>query len=420
MPIDHEKLSQTITLVDKFQPLQLPNGAVESAHLEKARALLFQLIQLLEPHVGEYPNLKHGLADMHDWLKAGLETEPQISHLAANFEDVPEGHEDLIFTVTSTVNYSPDHRLEIVLYERKEGEPARELRRIYDCPLLQIVKLIDASSGFGPNSNCIVEFTECLAGPIGRPDTFALFFTSKNALRGKRITQALMEHVIAPKSFGKLRHATLDELNLAVPCKTVFHEWFHRQGVMPLQYFHSLLDTVAGGAFEEARVETGAALKLFELAQTSHPYAEIYELAAMFIIVDRTLRYPYAAHPNENCDALSGQYILAQLIQKGCAHFDAAQLHFESPARFVEALTEIQKELLDVANVALVSSHAAAIQTIHDHIFKYTPTKDKDGFIHRSVFHEWLERRASSSIGRLLAETEAREDAEVSANVAAD
>lgn len=419
MSLNADQLRQAITLVNRFQPFHASNGAVESEHLDEARALLPQLLELLEPHSGDYPNLKHGLADMREWLKAGLDTEPQISHLAANFEDVPEGHQDIIFTVTSTVNYSPDHRLEIVLYERKEGEPARELRRIYDCPLLQIVKLLDASTGFGPASNCIVEFTECLAGPIGRPDTFALFFTSKNSLRGKMITQPLMEQVVAPKSFTKLRQATLEELNLAIPCKTVFHEWFHRQGVMPLQYFHSLLDTVAGGAFEEARVETGAALKLFELAQTSHPYAEIYELAAMFIIVDRTLRYPYAAHPNENCDALSGQYILAQLIQKGCAHFDAAQLHFESPARFVEALTEIQKELLDVANVALVSSHDAAIQTIHDHIFKYTPTKDKEGFIHRSVFHEWLERRASSTIGRLLAETAAREGVEAGVNIAA-
>ncbi|HEU5198575.1 MAG TPA: DUF6421 family protein, partial [Ktedonobacterales bacterium] len=336
MSLNADQLRQAIALVNRFQPFHLPNGAVKSEHVDEARSLLHQTMELLEPHAGDYPNLKHGLADMREWLKAGLDTEPQISHFAANFEDVPEGGQDLIFTVTSTVNYSPDHRLELVLYERKEGEPARELRRIYDCPLLQIVKLIDASSGFGPASNCIVEFTECLAGPIGRPDTFALFFTSKNSLRGKMITQPLMEQVVAPKSFTKLRQATLEELNLAIPCKTVFHEWFHRQGVMPLQYFHSLLDTVAGGAFEEARVETGAALKLFELAQTSHPYAEIYELAAMFIIVDRTLRYPYAAHPNENCDALSGQYILAQLIQKGCAHFDAAQLHFESPARFVE------------------------------------------------------------------------------------
>ena len=418
MPLASEQLSQAIALVESFQPLQAPSGAVESAHLDEARPILHHLLTLLEPHTDEYPNLQHGLADIRDWLRAGLETTPTISHLAANYEDVPEGHQDIIFTVTSTVNYSPDHRLEIVLFQRNEGAPALELRRIYDVPLLQIVRMLDASSGFGPKSNCIVEFTECLAGPIGRPDTFAIFFTSKNALRGKRITQALMEQVIAPKSFTRLRRATLEELNLVVPCKTVFHEWFHRQGVMPLQYFHSLLDTVAGGAFEEARVETGAALKLFELAQTSHPYAEIYEMAAMFIIADRTLRYPYAAHPNENCDALSGQYILAQLIQKGCAHFDAAQLHFESPARFVEALTEIQKELLDVANVALLSSHNAAIQTIHDHIFKYTPTKDKDGFIHRSVFHEWLERRASSSIGRLLAETQVREGEEV--EVAAD
>jgi hypothetical protein len=418
--MDREKFSQAIALVDRFQPFQLPSGAVDSAHLDEARGILNQLLELLEPHAGEFPNLSHGLADMRDWLSAGLENEPQIAHLAANYEDAPEGHEDIIFTVTSTVNYSPDHRLEIVLYERKEGAPALELRRIYDCPLLQIVKMLDASSGFGPSSNCIVEFTECLAGPKGRPDTFALFFTSKNALRAKRITQPLMEQVIAPKTFTRLRQATLEELNLAIPCKTVFHEWYHRQGVMPLQYFHSLLDTVAGGAFEEARVEVGGALKLFELAQTSHPYAEIYEMAAMFIIADRTLRYPYAAHPNENCDALSGQYILAQLIQKGCAHFDAAQLHFETPARFVEVLREVQNELLEVANKALLSSHDAAIAAIHEHIFKYTPTKGPDGFIHRSVFHEWLESRASATIGRLLAETAAREGEEVEVGVAGD
>jgi hypothetical protein len=418
--MNRDQLTQAIALVEQFQPLQLANGAVDGNHLTEAKDILNKILKLLEPHASEYPNLQHGLADIHDWLKAGLETEPQISHLAANYEIVPEGHEDIIFTVTSTVNYSSDHRLEIVLYQRNEGEPARELRRIYDVPLLQIVKMIDASSGFGPNSNCIVFFTETLAGPTGRPDTFAIFFTSKNALRGKLITQPLMEQVVAPKSFTRLRKASLDELNLAVPCKTVFHEWFHRQGVMPLQYFHSLLDTIPWGAFEEARVETGAALKLFELAQSSHPYAEVYETAAMFIIADRTLRYPYAAHPNDNCDALSGQYILGQLIQKGCAHFDAAQLHFETPARFVEALTQIQKELLDVANVALLSGHDDAIHVINEHIFKYTPTLGKDGFIHRSLFHQWLDRRASATIGRLLAETKAPQAEEVQVNVAND
>ncbi|HEU5369756.1 MAG TPA: hypothetical protein VFU69_14885, partial [Ktedonobacterales bacterium] len=71
-------------------------------------------------------------------------------------------------------------------------------------------------------------------------------------------------------------------------------------------------------------------------------------------------------------------------------------------------------------NVALLSSHDAAIAAIHEHIFKYTPTKGPDGTIHRSVFHEWLEGRASQTIGRLLAETTEREGEEVTANVAAD
>jgi len=95
-------------------------------------------------------------------------------------------------------------------------------------------------------------------------------------------------------------------------------------------------------------------------------------------------------------------------------------LHFETPARFVEVLREVQNELLEVANKALLSSHDAAIAAIHEHIFKYTPTKGPDGFIHRSVFHEWLESRASATIGRLLAETAAREGEEVEVGVAGD
>ncbi len=389
-----EVRAEVIALVERVRACQLPNGAVDPARVDEATPALREAVQLLRPCVDSLPSLGTCLADMDEWLTAGLEAPPNMRQLVKNgLTLIPEGGEDVMFTVTTTLNYSEHPTLEFVHFRRFDGPAAAALRQVHVCKFLVIATLIEATSGFGLESNCIVAFTECLAGGGDMPDVMDVFFTSKNALRGKVILQPMMEHILAPGVFAELRAATLDDLRLIVPCKTVTHEWSHRQGVMPLTEFRVLFDNMIGAGLEEARVELNGAHILYGYAEQGGPYAAIYQMAAQFIIADRLLRYPYSAHPSENADAVSGQYFLGQFIDKGLLTCNAGGVSLANRAEMIAGLRAILDEIRAVQYQALISSVPEAHRVVRAHVATYSPSLDDTNTMQRSIFYEWMERK---------------------------
>ncbi len=394
-----EERKHIIALVERVRACEVANGAVDPAKTEEASAALREVVDRLQPFVDSYPSLGRCLADMQDWLAAGLATAPAMRHLVEQgLELAPEGVDDIMLTVTTTLNYSEDLSLEFVQFRRFEGPPAAALRAIYVCKYLIIAHLIDASAGFGMESNCIVCFTECLAGGGDARDVLDLFFTSKNALRGKVLLQPLMEAIFAPNIFAELRAATLDELRLIVPCKTVTHEWSHRQGVIPLTEYRELFNNPIGAGLEEARVELNGARLLYMHAEQGGPHAAIYHMAAQFIIADRLLRYPYAAHPSTNADAVSGQYFLGQFIDKGLLTCNAGGVMMAERADMITGLTRIMAEIQQTQYQALMSSSAEAHRAVREHVARYSRALTAENTMDKSLFYKWMEYKLRGSI----------------------
>jgi hypothetical protein len=394
-----EERKQIIALVERVRACQLPTGAVAAEHADEAATALRDIVARLRPFVDTYPSLGRCLDDMDGWLEAGLATVPDMRNLVAQgLELPPEGVDDIMLTVTTTLNYSEGYSLEFVQFRRFEGAPAAALRAMYVCRYLIIAHLIEASAGFGMESNCIVCFTECLAGGGDARDVLDLFFTSKNALRGKVLLQPLMEAILAPNVFAELRAATLEELRLIVPCKTVTHEWSHRQGVIPLTEYRELFNNPIGAGLEEARVELNGARILFTHAEQGGPHAAIYHMAAQFIIADRLLRYPYAAHPSTNADAVSGQYFLGQFIDKGLLTCNAGGVTLAGRTEMIVGLTQIMAEIQQAQYLALMSSSEEAHKAFRDHVARYSRALDGDNTMQKSLFYKWMEYKLRGSI----------------------
>lgn len=395
--------TQIIALIEHVRDQQNATGAVATASVVSASQALRQAVDLLQPFVATFPSLGTCLQDMEDWLAMGLDQKPTMRHLATQGLTIgAEGTEDIILTVTVTLNYSTNPTLELMRFRRFEGAPAAALRHTYSCDGLMIAELLAATRGYGWESNCIVCFTETLAGGATLPDIMDIFFAAKNALRGKVILQPLMESVVAPGSFAELRAATLEDLQLIVPCKTVTHEWSHRQGVLALTEFRTLYGEMITAGLEEARVELRGAHILFTLAQQGGPHAHIYAMAAQFIIADRLLRYPYGAHPRDNADAISGQYMFAQFVAKRLLTFNAGKILFASRSEMIAGLGQILQEIDDLHYQMLTSASDAAYRLVREHIAHYALTIDADGVMQRSLFYEWLLHKAQGVVPQTM------------------
>lgn len=401
LSLDERK--EIIEQIERVRACQVATGAVDAARVGEATPALQRTMKILRPYVTTYPSLERCLHDMDEWLAVGLDTVPDMRNLIAQGLALPpEGVDDIMLTVTTTLNYSEAYSLEFVLYRRFEGAPVAALRHMYHCRYLIIAQMADATKGFGMESNCIVCFTECLAGGGNAPDVLDMFFTSKNALRGKVILQPLMEAILSTGSFTELRAATLDDLRLIVPCKTVTHEWSHRQGVIPLTEYREMFNNAIGAGLEEARVELNGARILFSHAEQGGPHAAIYHMAAQFIIADRLLRYPFAAHPSTNADAVSGQYFLGQFIDKGLLTCNAGGVMLAGRADMITGLTAILAEIQATMYEALVSGSDEAHATVRAHVARYSRALDATNTMQKSLFYKWMEHKLRGSIPTVM------------------
>jgi hypothetical protein len=401
--LDDATRARIIDLVEIVRSCQGASGAVNPDQVELATVALQQALQVLRPFTVTLPSLATCLCDMEDWLHVGLAMVPTMTHLSTNgLMPVEESQEDAILTVTVTLNYSTHPMLEFIHFRRFEGAPATALRAIYQCDGLMIGDILAATAGYGTESNCIVCFTETLAGGATMPDIMDIFFAAKNALRGKSILQPLMELALAPGCFAELRAASLADLRLIVPCKTVTHEWSHRQGVLALTEFRTVYQDMLTAGLEEARVELRGAYLLFSLAAQGGIHADVYRMAAQFILADRLLRYPYSAHPSDNADAISGQYMFAQCIAKGLLSFHAGKLSCAGAADFITGLAEILADIDALHYRMLTSSSEAAQQLVREHIALTTATLDAENIMQRSLFHQWLFRIAHERVPQTM------------------
>lgn len=397
---NRELCAHVLSSVEKVRACQLATGAVEPSKGDYATALLKDVIHTLRPYVDIFPCLNRCLQDMEEWLTSGLDSSPTMTHLVSEgMVTAPAGTEDIFFTVTKALNYSEDLTLEFVWFRHWEGEPAAALREIYPNEHLIIGDIVEATTGFGKSSNAYVTFTPCVAGGSDHPDKMAVFFTSKNARRGRDILQPLMEHTFAPTFFVELRTATLEDLYQIVPCKAVLHEYGHTQGTLPLVNFRFLFESKISAGLEEARVDLNGAYLLYKhIEQSEPPFSAIYRMAAQYFLAERFLRHAYAAHPSTNADAIGAQYVLGQFFARDLLTFNAGRLGIVEETKIIKGLEQMIDEIRRVQYQVLVSSPEEAERIMREHVSVYSRALDETNTMQRSVFFHWLDQTLGHSI----------------------
>jgi hypothetical protein len=391
---DQEICARVLSSVEEVRSCQLSTGAVEPSRVDYATALLKDVIDILHPYTNTFPSLNRCLQDMEEWLASGLDSSPNMAHLVSEgMFTAPAETEDIFFTVTKTLNHSDDLTLEFVWFRHWEGAPAAALREIYPNQHLIIGDIIEATTGFGDTSNAYVAFTACVAGGSDSPDKMAVFFTSKNARRGKDILQQLMERTFAPTFFAELRTATMEDLYQIVPCKAVLHEYGHTQGPLPLVDFRFLFECKTSGGLEEARVDLNGAYLLYKhIEQGEPPFSSIYRMAAQYFLAERFLRHAYAAHPSTNADAIGAQYVLGQFFAKGLLTFNAGKLDIVEEKKIIKGLEQMIDEIRRIQYQVLISSAEEAERIMREHVSTYSRALDETDTMQRSVFFLWLDQ----------------------------
>lgn len=389
--------------VEQVRSCQLSTGAVSITGLQDATHSLREATHILRPFITVFPSLKPCLEDMNTWLDAGLDSPPDMRHLAREgMLTAAEGTEDMLFTVTTTLNHSDDYSLEFIWFRHQQGPPAAALRSLYPNRHLIIGDIIEATTGFGIGSNSYVTFTSCLAGGHNDADTMAVFFVSKNAIRGKVILQQLMERIFAPTVFPELRAATLEQLYQVVACMVILHEHGHTQGVLPLVGFRFLFEDKISGGLEEARVDLNGAYQLYKHAREGMAHASIYRMTAQYILSERLLRYAYSAHPSINADSICGQYFLGQFVAKGLLTFNASQLTAVEETEIVRGLEAMLDEISQLQYRVLISSVEEAQHMMREHVCRYSNALDGVNTMQHVVFYAWMDQTLAGIVPKAM------------------
>lgn len=392
-----------ICCVEKVRTCQLSTGAVDQARLPEATEALREVTTVLHSFAEVFPSLPSCLEDIDAWLTAGLDSPPAMHHLAQKgVRTAREGTEDVLFTVTTTLNYSDNFSLELVWFRHQDGPAAAALRQHYPNQHLIIGNILAATTGFGTNSNSYVTFTSCLAGGQTYADSMAVFFISKNAIRGKIMLQPLMERIFAASVFPALRTATLEQLYQIVACMVILHEYEHTQGILPLVDFRFLFTTFISGGLEEARVDLNGAYALYLHARQGGPYASIYRMTAQYILSERLLRYAYCAHPSTNGDSICGQYFLGQFLAKGLLTFEGGRLDIVEETEIIHGLKAILDEIRQLQLRILPASLDKAQQMIQEHVCTYSNTLNDANTMDHAVFYAWMEQTLTGIIPKAM------------------
>ena len=140
------------------------------------------------------------------------------------------------------------------------------------------------------------------------------YIIDKFVKRFNRTTRPLLSIGVVPHTFERLRGISDDEVQRCAAYWVWLHEYFHRQGPLPLPEFLDVKSYRPLAGLEECRVDMHALLVL--LNDDDLPYAERMQ-AAEFIFAERLLRYAIEGLDSPNYDAIGSQILFNFLRQEG-------------------------------------------------------------------------------------------------------
>jgi hypothetical protein len=212
--------------------------------------------------------------------------------------------DNLVFSLFSAP-YSPELSIDGFFYQEVDVPLAlKEKLRSPTCP----VKMIRASEGFSSDT-VVALFPENHIDGIQLPEDRIFYFIDKFVTRFFKVTKPLLDLIVSGQ-FSKLRQANVSEIEYASSCWVHWHEYFHRQGAMPISGYLDVKGSKATAGLEELRVDI---LSILACVENPNFFPDAY-FVAEFVFMERLMRYGVESPDNLTYDAISSQFLFKYLV----------------------------------------------------------------------------------------------------------
>ncbi|GAB3225906.1 hypothetical protein GCM10027447_15690 [Glycomyces halotolerans] len=262
------------------------------------------------------------VADIDDWLGAGLDTAPDFARSRDALEAPDDGDTVLFLAPLQSTNSAPPvgKRLECFFGLRKEPDALTELARSHPHPKnnCQSLIVLAASAGLA-QGNCLVFFPENVAArePV-REQAYAMFFFSKFRKIHQTYAIPAAEAVLTGDSLPRASSGLKpEECYEARSTWGYLHDSMHFRGRWPFDRHIRLKMNWFVGLLEEIKVDAKTVLACVD---EGVPHAD--EQIDM-ILLERVFRYPLADDATRNFDSGTGVFLYSWLRDRG-ALTDAA------------------------------------------------------------------------------------------------
>jgi hypothetical protein len=266
---------------------------------------------------------------------------PRLRHTKAH---INEGRDHKIFSLFRA-SYFPSLGLDFVSYRPVEAVDDRFAAKFKS--RTHPVTIEHMSVGFEARV-VVALFPENHVDGIQDEHDAVFYFIDKFVARHDRITRRLLDAIVEPAAFPLVRGATTSDVARASSHWVWLHEYYHRQGSLPLPKYLALKTSNKPlSGLEELRVDMTGLLRCRDDCGLSDRDAE---LTAQFILAERLLRYAIEGIPHPNYDAVASQLLFNYLREKGGLELRNGLIHLTPHwhavvARLVATIDAIERRI---------------------------------------------------------------------------
>lgn len=292
-------------------------------------------------------------------------------------------NDNLIFSVFNA-SYFPELSIESCFYDRLDVCPV--IKRKYTTNVIP-VNIKQASLGF--HSRPVVAlFPENHIDKIQLPDDRIFYFIDKFVARFYKITHKMLSTVVANKSLQKLTQANYQQIEAAAIQWVWLHEYYHRQGWLPIPKYLAIKSLKPLAGLEELRVDLCSIFVCLHDADLPRQHAEF---VCQFIIAERLLRYAVEGIPNPNYDAIASQLLFNFLRQHGGLIIKNMQIQLTS--KLFVVLEQLLQAIHDIESKIQTSSAHEVQQALLEFTKQYTNFNTMDQAFHHIEYFKYVKTK---------------------------
>ena len=278
----------------------------KGANLRDGRTL-HQIVELLSNDA-----VLKNVPAVQSFIKDTVSFTEQTSRLTHIKHHINHKADSLVFSAFDTP-YFPDLSLDAFYY--KALPISKSLRQKLKSPVLP-ANILEGTEGFLSRS-VVALFPENHIDHIQLSEDTIFYFIDKFVARFFKITKPLLQ-IVNPAQMIAIRNASPEEIEQACIYWVCLHEYFHRQGHMPIPKFLDIKSCRPLAGLEELRVDLRSIFYCLDDAE----FMENPQFVAEFILTERLLRYAVEGIPKPNYDAIASQVLFNYLTHHDAINID--------------------------------------------------------------------------------------------------